>query len=104
MRVFLTGATGFIGVPLVRSLVEAGNECVVISRSDRKPWPESLVRMVKGDPSVAGRWEREVDGCDAVINLAGERIVDPPHRWTDERKRRLRASRVETTRNMATAI
>jgi hypothetical protein len=60
--------------------------------------------MVRGDPSTAGRWEREVEGCDVVVNLAGERIVDPPHRWTTERKRRLRVSRVETTRNVASAI
>ncbi len=104
MRIFLTGATGFIGTALVRSLAARGDECVVLSRSTRNPWPGTRVRMVQGNPAVAGRWEREIDGSDAVVNLAGERIVDPPRRWTDARKQTLRESRVETTRNVAAAI
>jgi uncharacterized protein (TIGR01777 family) len=104
VKIFLTGATGFIGTALVRSLVSRGDECVVLSRGDRDPWGNARVRIVRGNPTVAGRWEKELDGADVVINLAGERIVDPPHRWTDERKRRLRSSRVETTHNLALAI
>jgi uncharacterized protein (TIGR01777 family) len=104
VKVFLTGATGFIGTALVRALARRGDECVVLSRGDRNPWPDLRIRMVRGNPTGAGPWEKEVDGVDAVINLAGERIVDPPHRWTEERKRRLRGSRVETTRNVAAAI
>jgi uncharacterized protein (TIGR01777 family) len=104
MRVFLTGATGFIGTALVHSLAERGDECVVISRGDRNPWPGLSVRMVRGNPAAAGPWENEVDRADVVVNLAGERIVDPPRRWTEERKRRLRTSRIDTTRNVAAAI
>ncbi|MBI4501384.1 MAG: TIGR01777 family protein [Gemmatimonadetes bacterium] len=104
MKVFLTGATGFIGTALVRSLAERGDECVVLSRGDRNPWPELRVRVVRGNPTSAGPWEKEVDGADVVINLTGERIVDPPHRWTEERKRRLRTSRIDSTRNVAAAV
>src|SRR5688572_18961139 len=103
-KVFLTGATGFIGTALVQSLVARGDECVVLSRKERDRWRSPRVRVVRGNPAVAGRWESDLDGSDVVINLAGERIVDPPHRWTEERKRRLRSSRVDTTRNVAAAI
>lgn len=53
---------------------------------------------------MTGPWEKEIDGTDAVVNLAGERIVSLPARWTDERKRRLRESRISTTRNVVAAI
>jgi hypothetical protein len=104
MRIFLTGATGFIGTPLVHALTARGDQCAVLSRSERNPWGGARIRIIHGNPTIPGRWEKELDGADAVINLAGERIVDPLHRWTDERKRRLRTSRVETTRNLAVAI
>ncbi len=104
MKVFLTGATGFIGNALVRALRQRGDECTVLSRSGKYPWPGLGVKIVRGNPATAGRWEQEVDGADAVINLAGERIVDPPHRWTDARKKSLRDSRIESTRNVVTAI
>ncbi len=100
MRVFVTGGTGFIGARLVRALVRRGDSCVVVSRSGRDPWKSRAVRMVRADPVVQGAWQTEICGCDAVVNLAGERIFDPLHRWTDERKDRLTSSRVTVTRNL----
>ncbi len=99
MRIFLTGATGFIGTPLVRALYERGDECVVVSRSGRDPWRNERVRVLEADPVILGAWRDQLSGVDVVVNLAGERIVDPPHRWTVERKHRLFESRVATTRN-----
>ncbi len=104
MRVFLTGGTGFIGTHLVRALVARGDECIVLSRSGRDPWQDVRVRLVRGDPTSPGDWQREVAGADAVVNLAGAKIVDPPTRWTRARKQELRASRVHSTRQVVAAI
>jgi uncharacterized protein (TIGR01777 family) len=103
MRVFLTGGTGFIGQPLVRALSEAGSDCIVVSRSGRNPWKTREIRVLRGDPTRPGDWQREAATADAVINLAGEPLVDPPF-WSAERKRRLRTSRLETTRNVVKAM
>ncbi|UCF40992.1 MAG: TIGR01777 family oxidoreductase [Gemmatimonadota bacterium] len=104
MRVFVTGGTGLIGSQLVRQLLERGDECVIVSRSGRDPWDHERARVVRGDPTAPGEWQRAVSGCDAVVNLAGQPIVDPPHRWTAARKRLLRDSRVDTARQVVAAM
>jgi uncharacterized protein (TIGR01777 family) len=104
MRILLTGATGFVGTPLVRALCERGDSCTVLSRSGRDPWKHKQVNLVKTDPGRSGPWTDYLARCDAVINLAGERIIDPARRWTAERKRMLRSSRIDVTRTLAQAI
>lgn len=104
MRVFVTGGTGLIGSRLVQTLLERGDECVVISRSGRDPWGHARARVLRGDPTTAGEWQEAMSGCDVAVSLAGQPLVDPPHRWTAARKRLLRDSRVETTRQVAAAI
>jgi uncharacterized protein (TIGR01777 family) len=104
MLVFVVGGTGFIGRHLVGSLAERGDECVVLSRGSTDPWGSPRIRLIAGDPTRPGDWQREVADADAVINLAGTRIVDPLHRWTDARKQLLTSSRVETTKNLVAAI
>ena len=104
MRVFLTGATGFIGRYLVRALLDRGDHCTVVSRTGHNPWADSRVTIIHADPARPGEWQRAVAGTDALVNLAGERIVHPLHRWTAGRKAGLVASRVETTRQVVAAI
>ena len=50
---------------------------------------------------MLGPWVEELSRADAVVNLAGESIFG---RWTDEKKRRLRSSRVDTSRLVAEAF
>ena len=104
MIVFLTGGTGFIGTHLVHALLGRGDRCVVLSRSGRDPWGQDGVRVVAGDPSAAGSWYADLAPCDAVVNLAGARIVDPAHRWTAARKSLLRNSRIGATKRVVDAI
>jgi uncharacterized protein (TIGR01777 family) len=105
MRVFLTGGTGLIGRSLVRRLLERGDQPVVLTRrADQvRRIPELRpVRMVQGDPSKPGDWASEVDGCDAVVNLAGHNIF--ADRWGPEVKRKIRDSRVYATEHVVAAI
>ncbi|KPK04148.1 MAG: hypothetical protein AMS20_09090 [Gemmatimonas sp. SG8_28] len=104
MRIFVTGGTGYIGTHLVAARAQRGDECVVVSRSSKNPWNDPRVRVVSADPTQSGPWQEELGTCDAVVNLAGVRIVDPPHRWTSARKDALRRSRVDTTRNVVEGI
>jgi uncharacterized protein (TIGR01777 family) len=104
VKAFVTGGTGFIGRNLVRALADHGADVVVISRGRDDPWRLPRVRMIQADPTRPGDWQAAVSGCTVVFNLAGTRIVDPPHRWNERRKADIRDSRVATTINLVQAI
>ena len=100
MKIVLAGATGFLGRPLTRALAADGHELVGLTR---RPRANADVREVAWQPDgTAGPWAAEIDGADVVINLAGESIADG--RWTAERKRALRDSRLRSTGSLVAAI
>ncbi len=95
-RVAVTGSSGLIGSALVRALEGAGSTVIRLVR--RAPRPGE----VRWDPA-AGRIDAEgLAGVEAVVHLAGEPIA--AERWTAERKRRIRESRVQGTGLLAGAL
>ncbi|HEY7724461.1 MAG TPA: TIGR01777 family oxidoreductase [Anaeromyxobacteraceae bacterium] len=101
MRVFVTGATGLLGRPLCAALRRQGHAVVALSRARRPDLPEG-VEAVQGDPTGPGAWQEALAGCDACVSLAGEPLA--AGRWTADRKRRIRESRLLATRNVAAAV
>lgn len=102
MRVFITGGTGFVGGTVASALTQEGHEVTVLTRSVPAQQPGStLLAYEVGDPRVKGRWQEGLAGYEAVINLAGASIFC---RWTRASKRRIRESRIETTRNLVEAL
>ncbi len=95
MKILLTGGTGLIGRHLITRLLEPGHQLTVSTRN-----PERAKARL--DPRVT-LWrgfegQNNLDGFDAVINLAGEPIADK--RWTAEQKERLCHSRWDITRQL----
>ncbi len=94
MRIVITGGTGLIGRPLSAALVAEGHDVTVLSRD-----PEKVKQMAAGvkltawDAQSAKGWGSLADGADAIINFAGEGIGDG--RWSDDRKRKIRESRIK---------
>jgi nucleoside-diphosphate-sugar epimerase len=72
LRVFVTGATGFIGLHLCRRLIERGDEVVALVRSPEKGrrLPEGT-RTFKGDLSVFADPATVLPPCDVIVHLAG---------------------------------
>ena len=105
LRVFIAGGSGLIGLRLAQSLLDDGHEPIILSRNAdairrrREMWP---FRIVPGDPGAPGPWQAEIDGCDAVVNLAGHNIFKD--RWTPAVKHTLRDSRVHSAEQLSSAI
>lgn len=102
MKFFITGGTGFVGNALTKEFVKRGHEVTLLTRSLRKVGSKSpKIFLVEGDPTQKGKWQSSVAEQDVIINLAGTSIFS---RWTKERKRDLRKSRILTTRNLVDAL
>ena len=99
MKVVIPGGTGQIGAVLRRALAARGDEVVVLSRSLEHLEPG--VRHAVWDGRTLGSWAAEVDGADAVVNLAGRTVSC---RYTDRNLRQMMDSRVDSTRVVGEAI
>ncbi|MEM7605773.1 MAG: TIGR01777 family oxidoreductase [Myxococcota bacterium] len=87
-RVAITGATGLIGSELARRLRERGAEALSITRS---PKSETDIGWDLTEGTLDAT---RLEALDAVVHLAGESVAG---RWSDARKARIRASRLEGT-------
>ncbi len=96
MKVVIPGGTGQIGRVLVRALQQSGHDVVVLTRGGG-----SDARMVRWDGRTLGDWAAEVDGADAVINLAGRSVNC---RYDKTHLTEMLASRIDSTRVVGKAI
>ncbi len=98
MQIAITGASGFLGRFLARRLTADGH---TVRPMVRPAAADGQKGAISWDPGLGRLDPSALDGIDAVIHLAGEPIAQ---RWTQERKRRIRESRVRGTETVARAI
>ena len=97
MKIIIAGASGLIGRAAAQVLRDDGHEVV------------RLVRRVPASPDeaswnpAAGEVPLEIcRSAEAIINLCGEDFA--AGRWTPKRREEIRASRIDTTRVLATVF
>lgn len=103
MKVVVTGATGFIGRPLVAALRARGDEVIALVRNvERARTQLHDAVLVQAELETPGAWCERIDGTDAILHLAGEPIA--AKRWDARQKQLIRDTRVESTRVLVEAI
>lgn len=73
MRVLVTGGAGYIGSITTRHLLDHGHECVVLDTLERG-WRDAVdarARFVSGSVGDRTAVSDAIDGCSAVMHLAG---------------------------------
>jgi hypothetical protein len=97
VKVVVSGASGFIGGPLLERLRTDGHEVVRLVRRLPRAADE-----VEWDPAAGTLDPAALEGVDAAINLSGAGVGDK--RWSNEYKRVLRDSRLDSSRTLSTAL
>ena len=97
MKILISGSHGLVGTALIKSLETDGHEIFRLVRH----YPNTE-NEIEWSPDRYSIQLARIEGFDAVVNLAGESIAEG--RWTDEKKRRIRESRVKGTKLLGDAL
>ncbi|ESU32394.1 hypothetical protein G3A_11800 [Bacillus sp. 17376] len=92
MKIAITGGTGLVGQALSSHLIQSGHQVYILTRNSSESHsinPKYVQWLNSGDKP-----EKELDGIDAIVNLAGATINN---RWTDEYKKKIIDSRLQAT-------
>jgi len=98
MNIVVSGSSGLIGSALVPELGAAKHNVKrLVRRALRGREAEA-----HWDPAAGSLDPKLLEGCDAVVHLGGENIA--AGRWTAAKKRRIRDSRVRSTKVLSEAM
>lgn len=98
MKILIAGSSGLIGSALLPFLTTGGHTVVKLLRTPEKEGGN----FVLWDPGSGKLNPADLEGFDAIINLAGDNIGSA--RWTPEKKKAIRNSRIESTALLVKAI
>ena len=91
MKILVTGSSGLVGSALIPSLKAQGHEVIRLVRSA----PKDSATQIYWNPEKGTLSVDELEGLDGVVHLAGDNLAEG--RWTDEKKRSIRESRIKGT-------
>ncbi len=99
MKIAITGGTGFVGEELARLLLERGDEVYILTRNPKRTADKlTYVKWLSKDAAP----ESQLEGIDAIVNLAGASINDG--RWNETQKKQIYSSRIDATNELLRII
>lgn len=102
MKIFITGGTGFVGSHLTKQLLSRGYDVTVASsRGGTVSTSSGTAASLQADTTKEGPWQEKLGDFEVIINLTGRTIFNY---WTESYKKKIYASRVETTRNIVNGL
>jgi uncharacterized protein (TIGR01777 family) len=104
--VMISGGTGMVGTALADHLVQAGYSIIILTRNpaaaEKKYGQRNNIRFAAWDIDKQTIDTDAVASANALVHLAGAGVVDKP--WTNEYKKVIRESRVNSSRLLVKAI
>ncbi len=92
MKILIAGSSGLIGQALREYFVSRGEEVFRLIRSN------GIKKGILWDPAEGKINAEQIEGFDAVINLAGENIASY---WTKSKKKKILESRIQSTETLS---
>lgn len=102
MRILITGGTGLIGQALIKELIQSDHQIVLHTRNKHQALHRFDTPPPRFESIVESLDDVDFNALDAVINLAGEPIVNK--RWTAKQKQILCDSRWQLTESIVDKI
>ncbi|MCY7375895.1 MAG: TIGR01777 family oxidoreductase [Pyrinomonadaceae bacterium] len=97
MKILVSGASGLVGTHLIPTLLAKGNQIYKLVRHAPDGNDE-----IEWDTENGSIDEEKLEDFDAVIHLAGDNVAS--ENWSEEKKRKIRDSRVSGTRILVDAL
>jgi len=94
MKVAIAGGTGLIGKAVTNELINQGHHVYILTRNKSQKKDKDLLSFVEW-LQEGTQPEKDLDGIDAFINLAGENLNSG--RWTPDKKKKIIQSRLDAT-------
>ena len=98
-KLIIPGGSGFLGLQLARHFGAKGWMVYILSRQEKKS--EGNIRFLSWDGKTLGAWAKEIDGADAIVNMAGRTVNC---RYNKTNKKQILDSRIDSTRILGEAV
>lgn len=98
-KLIIAAGTGFLGQVLVNHFKGKFNEIIVLTRGKNEI--KNNIAYVHWDAKTMTGWEHHLENADVLVNLAGKSV---DCRYTDENKKEILASRIDSTNILTMAV
>lgn len=98
-KLIIPGGSGFLGLQLARHFGAKGWMVYILSR--QKKTSEGNIHYLHWDGKTLGAWAKEIDGADALVNMAGRTVNC---RYNETNKKQILDSRIDSTRILGEAV